>query len=176
MTTDWKPDSAVTCETFVLKTDGVGDLDDFSANYSKYLISTIDEPKEAAQAWRKQAQKHPVEGRVSLRLGEQELAPATLWCDLEGFWLAIIETADAHLKGGAGEAELSDQPVVVSLRSKGTLAEFRILDSAAVVEPEPFLQSLLAGADNFYAWVEEHIGGIAPEVRKNIAELSQQRH
>lgn len=113
---------------------------------------------------------------VSLRLGEQELALATMWCDLEGFWLAIFEAADAYLKGGAGEAELSDQPVVVSLCSKGTLAEFRILDNAAVVDPEPFLRSLLTGADNFYAWAEKYVGGFPPAMRQRIAELAQQRH
>lgn len=151
--TTWAEYSHVTARTFILSTP-VLDIDDFAGNHAAYLVGIDDDPGRARDLWRQHRQRHAgtCEGFVSLTSNGQELVPPDLWCDVIGFWHAVVEIVVGFHDSGAGTHELSDQPVTLGLRKAGAIAVFSIAERSYTVDPVAFPESLADEADRFFDW------------------------
>lgn len=160
---DWIENKKPVCETHVLLKPVL------SSNYEKereeYLVSILSDPEKSKVAWKKQSQpvREMADGFVSIKLGEVELLPADLWTEISGFWWVIMQMVDGYLETGKANVTLTDQPFSLGLADEGKATFFEVNGIKHLVSPKSFLLGLLDGADDFYAWVLENIGGFSDE-------------
>lgn len=159
----WAPYRDVVCETFILRQPVISS--EYARHHGDYLISLSAAPHEASHVWHSQSWylRHMADGFVSLRSGGIELMPVDFWGEVGGFWRCMMDVITDYAHTGSGHTLLEDQPYSLALRKAGDSAVFELADASYTVSPRGFVLGLLSGANDFYSWAVEHVGGFSDD-------------
>lgn len=157
---------AVSSNSFLLIPHTVTDLDDFTENHDRYLLSVFDEPERAASLWRERLKRNPYgdEGFVEIQHYGRDLISGDLWDHVSGIWHSLVELISDFLKRGTAETSFPDQPIPMRLHRQQQTVLLTINKVTTVVDPDTFFPGVLDEAERYFQWVVENIGTQAGDV------------
>lgn len=146
--------------TLILKGGPIFDPAKVAANPGYYLLDIYEHETEAAKLWksRRRRDRYWSEGGIRLRYQGAELLPFGAVDDVSALWCYLVNVVDEFLDTGRGWCEYPDQPLPVVLETVKRKVFFSAEGKRVMVEPVPFLDSLLDEAQRFFKWVEHHLG------------------
>lgn len=167
----WAPYADCTCTTYVLRGQAGAQKGGLSAEDAS--ASLRENPERALVLWKSQktSSSYLADGRISMVASGQELFPEDLLVDIFGFWSQLLRLIKDLLETGYGEAEVGYRSVPLSLRLTNSSLLFRLNGATYAASPQAFLLGLLAGAEEFFSWFAENIGGHHAEEREALARI-----
>lgn len=158
--------SAVSSNSFLLIPHTVIDLDEFTENHDRYLVSVFDEPARAAALWRERLKRNPYgdDGFVEIQHYGRELISGDLWDQVSGIWHSLVELISDFLNHGAAETSFPGQPTPMRLHRQRQTVLLTINTDTTVVDPDTFFPGILDEAERYFQWVVEHIGTQADDI------------
>lgn len=157
---NWAEVQACVCDTNV------------NAGKPGMLVSIGDDPLGASIAWgsQKQPSVHMAEGSIIIESNRENLFSDINNIDLYETWSKILTVIDQVLEKGEGCADLGFQSKKFSLNMSGSGLIVTIDYRKYLASPRRFIESLIAGAENFYAWYERFIPG---NIERDLEKLNK---
>ncbi|MFT4471926.1 hypothetical protein ACMX2H_18645 [Arthrobacter sulfonylureivorans] len=151
----------------------VRDLQEFAGSPADYLEDLYEDPEAAARTWLRVGEPHRFQyndGVVSLAWQGIPLLGMPVWDDVCGIWRGLVAVIADYSATTRGETLLPDQPVSVVLERIRGGALLTVGETAVRVDPTAFNRQLLAEAERFWQWTEQHgIPVDAPAALQDIA-------
>lgn len=125
------------------------------------VVSIGHDPLGASIAWssQKQPSSHMAEGAIVIESNGENLFSGINNVELHETWSKILTAIVQVLENGEGSADLGFQSKKFSLNMNGAGLIVAIDRRKYLASPRRFIESLIAGAENFYAWYERYIPG-----------------
>ncbi|MFF0989120.1 hypothetical protein [Kocuria nitroreducens] len=163
----------MTSTTLILTDGPIIDPAGVAANPQDCLLDIYEHAAEASALWqsRRRRDRHRSEGEIRLRCQGAELLPFGAVDDVSALWCCLVNTVGQFLDTGHGVTDYPDQPLPVVLETVKRRMYFSADGQKVMVEPVPFLDSLLEEAQRFFAWAERHLAG--PATDRDIVELRE---
>jgi hypothetical protein len=157
---EYQRTACVTSTTLIIKGGPIFDPAKVAANPGYYLLDIYDHEEQAAALWRsrRRRDRYWSEGEIRLRYQGAELLPFGAVDDVSALWCYLVNVVDEFLETGRGWCDYPDQPLPVVLETAKRKVFFSAEGKRVMVEPVPFLSSLLDEAQRFFDWVERNLG------------------
>ncbi|MGQ1798049.1 hypothetical protein ACT4S5_13065 [Kocuria oceani] len=157
---DYQRTARVTSTTLLLKGGPLFDPAKVADNPGYYLLDIFEHEAEAAALWksRRRRNRYWSEGEIRLRYQGVELLPFGAVDDVSALWCYLVNLVDDFLDTGRGYCDYPDQPLPVVLETVKRTVFFSAEGKRVMVEPVPFLSSLLDEAQRFFDWTERNLG------------------
>lgn len=159
--------------TLILKGGPIFDPAKVAANPQYYLLDIFEHEAEAAALWqsRRRRDRDWSEGEIRLRYQGAELLPFGAVDHVLALWCYLLHVVEEFLDTGRGKTYYPDQPLPVVLETVKHKVFFSTDETRVMVEPVPFLDSLLDEAQRFFAWAERNLA--EPPMDREIAQLRE---
>lgn len=156
----------VTSTTLIRVTEGLIDPEEIALHPETHLLDIFAHETEAAHVWhrrRRLADGGWIEGAVRLRYQEQELMPAAGVWDVVSLWFSLLQLIEEFQQEGRALVYFPDEPVPIALETVKRRVFFTVDETRVMVEPLPFLSSLVDEAEGFFQWVGRNVGADAAD-------------
>lgn len=90
---------------------------------------------------------------------------------VSALWCYLLHVVEEFLDTGRGKTYYPDQPLPVVLETVKGKVFFSTDETRVMVEPAPFLDSLLDEAQRFFAWAQSNLA--EPSMDREIAQLRE---
>ena len=90
---------------------------------------------------------------------------------VSALWCYLLHVVEEFLDTGRGETSYPDQPLPVVLETVKGKVFFSTDETRVMVEPAPFLDSLLDEAQRFFAWAERNLA--EPPMDREVAQIRE---
>ena len=156
----------VTSTTLIRVTEGLIDPEEIALDPQTHLLDIFAHEAEAARVWhrrRRLAESGWIEGAVRLRYQEQELMPAAGVWDVVSLWFSVLQLIEEFQQEGRALVYFPDEPVPIALETVKRRVFFTVGETRMMVEPLPFLSSLVDEAERFFQWMGRNVGADAAD-------------
>jgi len=162
----YQRNTRITSTTLIRVTEGLIDPEEIALDSQTHLLDIFDHEAEAARVWhrrRRLADGGWIEGAVRLRYQEQELMPAAGVWDVVSLWFSLLQLIEEFQQEGRALVYFPDEPVPIALETVKRRVFFTVDETRVMVEPLPFLRSLVDEAERFFQWVARNVGADAAD-------------